>query len=375
MKIILFLTLLLFNANLFAQNDSLYDVNYDRPESPMFENQRQSEFQEIYLQYEEAIHNIEKKVRAEEVKKKLEEIEKLKAEFLQQTEREIQQARKEMYAAEAAAVREQETVRLSDEITEALTQKLSKEFEEKKNAEIAALTDRLRREVSEENRSTTQRILIISKYVFYLLLIALVILILYKMIKLLVRKKEKQRIKKLELRQWTDSYSKHLEDKKNYFTVEQEVQENIGKNPKEKELHLTAFQEAKRKTYQKKSVADIEKALEDYRDETDNNFELWNGQAKDEETMIAVYNEFDKKRKDYYVFGKGVVESFDSREKEGKNKLIKLLNTHGEILVQNGNKIEEIILPNCKKTDLRENFKKLVEEYRQLGKQFKEAKF
>ena len=65
-KIFMFICMIIISFSLYAQNESLYDANYDAPATYSDFNIEQYEFQKIYLQYEEAIKTITDAIRKDE---------------------------------------------------------------------------------------------------------------------------------------------------------------------------------------------------------------------------------------------------------------------------------------------------------------------
>lgn len=381
MKYILLLVIFLcINLNVIGEDLSLYDVNYDKPNKTLFYSQEQDKFQEIYLQYEFAISNIEKKIRAEEVQNKIKEIEKIKEELAIKTEKSIQQAREEIYSAEVASVREKELVRLTEELTREITQKLTQEFEEKKDAEISILREQLREEVSVENKSTTQRFLIIAQYVFYVIVVLIFILVILFSARKMKKTKLKKEAEEYSIKNYTEKYLSMLNKlKDNALTIisdEIEKMENLN----EKRLCSIAFGNATKVYFQRKklkSVEDYKKILSDSEVELENYFRRWNS-TENREELRGICNNFYSKKNDFYMIGCDISNSFKDREKKEEQDLSDLLKTYGGLLEKYAEQIESTILADFKCKDeenLKKNFSKMVVEYKKLSKQFREGNF
>lgn len=149
MKKILFLGIFFMLAELVtlvAQDRSLYDVNFDKPQNIVYYNEAQETFQRIFLQYEAAIVTAGEIIRQEEKERYFKEIENIKEAEKIRAENTIERVTQERYKNEIEAVRTQELARLTAELTEKINQelnaKLSAEYEEKKNVEITQLYDK-----------------------------------------------------------------------------------------------------------------------------------------------------------------------------------------------------------------------------------------
>ena len=119
--------------NVIAQNNPLYDVNYDPPKKIANYDNAFDEFQKIYLQYEDAIKTTSTIIRQEERDAYNKELEKFKEEERIRTDTTIEKMRLAIYGNEVESVRKQETERLTAELTEKisadLNQKLSAKYE------------------------------------------------------------------------------------------------------------------------------------------------------------------------------------------------------------------------------------------------------
>ena len=142
---------------LYAEESSLYDVNYDPPKNTATYDETSQAFQNIYLQYELAVRNSELDIRSNEQNVRQNEI--LKERQKAQTELKValKKQREEIYANEVELLRTHEREKLTLEINKKLsvelTEKFTKEYEDKKNVEVAALEKELRNTISLENEN------------------------------------------------------------------------------------------------------------------------------------------------------------------------------------------------------------------------------
>ena len=142
---------------LYAEESSLYDVNYDSPKNTATYDETSQAFQNIYLQYELAVRNSELDIRSNEQNVRQNEI--LKERQKAQTELKValKKQREEIYANEVELLRTHEREKLTLEINKKLsvelTEKFTKEYEDKKNVEVAALEKELRNTISLENEN------------------------------------------------------------------------------------------------------------------------------------------------------------------------------------------------------------------------------
>ena len=169
-------------SHIFAQDNVLYDVNYDEPLKTSNYDDSLAEFQKIYLQYEDAIKTTSTIIRQEERDTYNKELEKFKEEERIRTDTTIEKMRLAIYGNEVESVRKQETERLTAELTEKisadLNQELSAKYEKIKDDEIAKLYVDLKKQAYDETDATTQRVKSISsasaKIIIVILIIALI---------------------------------------------------------------------------------------------------------------------------------------------------------------------------------------------------------
>lgn len=160
-KAVFILTFFLCLFPIFSENESLYDVNYDKPENLLNYDDTLESFQQIYLQYEAAIKSLEDKIREDERQSKNSEVSKVREEEKQNLENAVEKTRENIYQNEIQNVREKETERLTNEITEKLTKELTEKFnsdyEKKLTESVSQKEKEIRDEVSLENASLKEK--------------------------------------------------------------------------------------------------------------------------------------------------------------------------------------------------------------------------
>lgn len=160
-KAVFILTFFLCLFPVFSENESLYDVNYDKPANLINYDDSLESFQQIYLQYEAAIKSLEDKIREDERQSKNSEVSKVREEEKLNLENAVEKTREDIYQNEIQDVREKETERLTNEITEKLTKELTEKFNsdyEKNLAESVSQKEKeIRDELSLENESLKEK--------------------------------------------------------------------------------------------------------------------------------------------------------------------------------------------------------------------------
>ena len=93
-KIFLILFALYIYMNVYSQSTDLYDVNFDAPTNiPPYDESTQV-FQDIYLQYEEAIRRSEESIRSEEKNIRQDDVQKFQENLSQEQEKAQQEQKK-----------------------------------------------------------------------------------------------------------------------------------------------------------------------------------------------------------------------------------------------------------------------------------------
>ena len=154
-RLFFFVLITLAITILYAEESSLYDVNYDPPKNTATYDETSQAFQNIYLQYELAVRNSELDIRSNEQNIRHNEIQKERQKAQTELKVALKKQREEIYANEVELLRTHEREKLTLEIHKKLsvelTEKFTKEYEDKKNVEVAALEKELRNTISLEN--------------------------------------------------------------------------------------------------------------------------------------------------------------------------------------------------------------------------------
>ena len=141
----------------YAQNNSLFDVNYDKPKHTLSYDESLQSFQNIYLQYETTIRNSELDIHDAEQTIRLNEKKADREQFNKELSEALKKQKEEIYATEIENLRTQERDKLANELREEISTQLNvqftTEFEKKKNEEIKRLEKELRDQISLENDS------------------------------------------------------------------------------------------------------------------------------------------------------------------------------------------------------------------------------
>lgn len=249
----------------FAQDNALYDVDYDEPGKTANYDDSLAEFQKIYLQYEDAIKTISTIIRKEEKEAYTKELEKFKEEEKIRTDTTIEKMRLAIYGNEVESVRKQETERLTTELTERisaeLNQELAAKYEKIKDDEIAKLYADLRKQAYDETDATTQRVKSISSASAKVIIIVLILALIFIGIKAIINAFKRKTEEKERFDSIVEEYVIRL---KAYngdpYHINEEIKKVYDQKEKEKTLHRKALQEA-----QNKYSGDL-KELQEYKD-------------------------------------------------------------------------------------------------------------
>lgn len=254
--------------HIFAQNNALYDANYDEPEKTAIYDDSLNAFQKIYLQYEDAITTAGNIIRQEEKAVYLKELENFKAEERARTNTTIEKMRQSIYGNEVESVRQQETERLTTELTEKisaeLNQELSAKYEKIKNDEIAELYADLKKKAYNETEATTQRVKSISSASAQVIIIVLILAIIIIGIQKII---DRHRQKVAEKDRFDSIVEEYIIRLKAYngepYHITVEINKVYGQKDKEKSFHMKALAEA-----ENRYSGDL-KELQEYKDEFD----------------------------------------------------------------------------------------------------------
>lgn len=355
-------------THIFAQDNALYDVNYDKPGKTANYDDSLAEFQKIYLQYEDAIKITGNLIRQEEKDIYNKELDKFKAAERLRTDTTIEKMRQAIYNNELESVRQQEIERLTAELTEKisadLNQKLSAKYEKIKNDEIAKLYADLKKQAYDETDATTQRVKSISSASAQVIIIVLILALIFIGIKAIIDRHKQKVAEKDKFDSLVEEYVIRL---KAYngdpYHIDLEINKVYGQKEKEKTLRIKALKEA-----QNKYSGDL-KELQDYRDVFDNYtskfrnyFNSWK-----EDNYQQISNYFKGIYGDYKKTGQELYKSFEFRtdadKKNAKGLLDIISNELGDFSKDIGHKdVDEKFLND--KTQLANDFAVLAKSFK-----------
>ena len=245
--------------NVIAQNNPLYDVNYDAPEKIANYDNAFDEFQKIYLQYESAIKTTNDIIRQEEKEAYQKELNNFKIEETIRTNKTISEMRKAIYGNEVESVRKQETERLTNELTEKISteleQKFSSEYEKIKNDEISEIYESLRAEAYKETSAITQRVKSVSTAIAIVFIFVISILIIIFLIRNTIETKATHKSLVNEYLIRLKAYNGEP------YNISQEINKAYGNNAKQKIIRMKALSDAQN------LYTDNIKEIQDYKDE------------------------------------------------------------------------------------------------------------
>lgn len=358
--------------HIFAQNNALYDANYDEPEKTANYDDSLAEFQKIYLQYENAIKTTGDIIRQEEKAAYLKELEDFKAAERVRTDTTIEEMRKSIYGNEVESVRQQETERLTTELTERisadLNQELSAKYEKIKNDEIAELYESLKKRAYDETEATTQRVKSISSASAQVIIIVLILAIIIIGIQKII---DRHRQKVAEKDRFDSIVEEYIIRLKAYngepYHITVEINKVYGQKDKEKSFHMKALTEA-----ENRYSGDL-KELEEYKNEFDsyttsfrNYFKAW---KEDNYQQISGY------LKDIYFnykkTGQELYKSIESRTDADK----KNANDRLEIISKELENFSKDIERKNVDANFKEDKKQLAKDFADLATSFKKGEF
>ena len=373
-------------GKLYGQGNSLLDVNYDKPESTTSYSKGQEEFQQIYLQYEEAIKNIENKIRAEEVANKLAEIERVKKverdnylaeiEKIRKQESEnasdaIDEARKNIYENEVKLVREQETAKLTEEITADVTARLTADFEKQKNDEVERIRKQLKKEISQANHSTTERFRIVAPYIFGLIILFVIVL---WGIKVVDKKKFKNHLKNHYITILKSNSEKIAKDE-----IADELKKTYGKS---RILHEAAYREALneyKKIEKLFSVEECKENIGNHIEEIEKTFSKWNKicDCADFGTLNELCDRFENCKGQLGLTGAEIVNSFGKRDSGDISDLKEYLKAISKRLVDFSESIKALKnnIPEDIANKMEDKLENISKKYSSLANQFSRGVF
>ena len=369
------LLMAIFMSHIFAQDNALYDVNYDKPEKTAIYDDSMAEFQKIYLQYEDAIKITGDLIRQEEKDTYNKELEKFKAAERLRTDTTIEKMRQAIYSNEVESVRQQEIDRLTAELTERisadLNQKLSAEYEKIKNDEIAKLYADLKKQAYDETDATTQRVKSISSASAQVIIVILIIALIFIGISAILGRIKRKTEEKEKFDTLVTLYSYQLKDYNGKtYTITQKIQE-CKKNEKEKNLRLKALKVAEN------HYSGNLKEFQEYKDEFESykkKFSLYMGDnvwKNDKFDFNKISVELKAIYKNYKTTGQELFYSLESRTDADKRDSKNLLSITSSELKDLSNDLDKKTIDK----QFSKEKKQLAKDFAKLAKSFEKGEF
>ena len=410
---------------LYAEESSLYDVNYDPPKNTATYDETSQAFQNIYLQYELAVRNSELDIRSNEQNVRQNEI--LKERQKAQTELKValKKQREEIYANEVELLRTHEREKLTLEINKKLsvelTEKFTKEYEDKKNVEVAALEKELRNTISLENenlkaqfkdevrnelqseyelkKNTELKILAKQqrkkifeethtvterfKILAVIIIVAIGVIVLFILVKFIVKLKSDKDEEKLREQNKKDLINyvsntylnelKRFDGKTAVLDAIKKIRSDIdnstvGEN--EKSIRRRAIEIAEERYNQYKATCTIEeyKSLFNSLD-AKKIFNNWNASNDDSEMKRGLCNEFMTKINDYNKFA---TEAYNSNNE--KDEIAKMFKIYVKPLENTANQVKVLSQAELQE-DIKNYLIDISEKYMDLSKKFEKGEF
>ena len=410
---------------LYAEESSLYDVNYDPPKNTATYDETSQAFQNIYLQYELAVRNSELDIRSNEQNVRQNEI--LKERQKAQTELKValKKQREEIYANEVELLRTHEREKLTLEINKKLsvelTEKFTKEYEDKKNVEVAALEKELRNTISLENenlkaqfkdevrnelqseyelkKNTELKILAKQqrkkifeethtvterfKILAVIIIVAIGVIVLFILVKFIVKLKSDKDEEKLREQNKKDLINyvsntylnelKRFDGKTAVLDAIKKIRSDIdnstvGEN--EKSIRRRAIEIAEERYNQYKATCTIEeyKSLFNSLD-AKKIFNNWNAFNDDSEMKRGLCNEFMTKINDYNKFA---TEAYNSNNE--KDEIAKMFKIYVKPLENTANQVKVLSQAELQE-DIKNYLIDISEKYMDLSKKFEKGEF
>ena len=410
---------------LYAEESSLYDVNYDPPKNTATYDETSQAFQNIYLQYELAVRNSELDIRSNEQNVRQNEI--LKERQKAQTELKValKKQREEIYANEVELLRTHEREKLTLEINKKLsvelTEKFTKEKKKKKNVEVAALEKELRNTISLENenlkaqfkdevrnelqseyelkKNTELKILAKQqrkkifeethtvterfKILAVIIIVAIGVIVLFMLVKFIVKLKADKDEEKLREQNKKDLINyvsntylnelKRFDGKTAVLDAIKKIRSDIdnstvGEN--EKSIRRRAIEIAEERYNQYKATCTIEeyKSLFNSLD-AKKIFNNWNASNDDSEMKRGLCNEFMTKINDYNKFA---TEAYNSNNE--KDEIAKMFKIYVKPLENTANQVKVLSQAELQE-DIKNYLIDISEKYMDLSKKFEKGEF
>lgn len=410
---------------LYAEESSLYDVNYDPPKNTATYDETSQAFQNIYLQYELAVRNSELDIRSNEQNVRQNEI--LKERQKAQTELKValKKQREEIYANEVELLRTHEREKLTLEIHKKLsvelTEKFTKEYEDKKNVEVAALEKELRNTISLENenlkaqfkdevrnelqseyelkKNTELKILAKQqrkkileethtvterfKILAVIIIVAIGVIVLFMLVKFIVKLKADKDEEKLREQNKKDLINyvsstylnelKRFDGKTTVLDAIKKIRSDIDNSTvdeNEKSIRRCAIEIAEERYNQYKATCTIEeyKSLFNSLD-AKKIFNNWNAYNDDSEMKRGLCNEFMTKINDYNKFA---TEAYNSNNE--KDEIAKMFKIYVKPLENTANQVKGLSQKELQE-DIKNYLIDISEKYMDLSKKFEKGEF
>lgn len=363
-------------SHIFAQDNVLYDVNYDEPLKTSNYDDSLAEFQKIYLQYEDAIKIAGNIIRQEEKDAYNKELEKFKEQERIRTDTTIEKMRLAIYGKEVESLRKQETERLTAELTEKisadLNQELSAKYEKIKDDEIAKLYVDLKKQAYDETDATTQRVKSISSASAKVIIVVLIIALIFIGIRAIISKIKRKTEEKEKFDTLVTLYSYQLKDYNgNTYHITQKIEKEYIKNEKEKNLRMKALKMAEN------HYSGNLKELQEYEDEFESykkKFSLYMGDnvwENDKFDFNKISVELKAIYKNYKTTGQELFYSLESRTDADKRDSKNLLSITSSELKDLSNDLDKKTID---KQSSKEK-KQLAKDFAKLAKSFEKGEF
>ena len=363
-------------SHIFAQDNMLYDVNYDESLKTSNYDDSLAEFQKIYLQYEDAIKIAGNIIRQEEKDAYNKELEKFKEQERIRTDTTIEKMRLAIYGKEVESVRKQETERLTAELTEKisadLNQELSAKYEKIKDDEIAKLYVDLKKQAYDETDATTQRVKSISSASAKVIIVVLIIALIFIGIRAIISKIKRKTEEKEKFDTLITLYSYQLKDYNgNTYHITQKIEKEYIKNEKEKNLRMKALKMAEN------HYSGNLKELQEYEDEFESykkKFSLYMGDnvwENDKFDFNKISVELKAIYKNYKTTGQELFYSLESRTDADKRDSKNLLSITSSELKDLSNDLDKKTID---KQSSKEK-KQLAKDFAKLAKSFEKGEF
>lgn len=362
--------------HIFAQDNALYDANYDEPLKTANYDDSLDMFQKIYLQYEDAIKITGNIIRQEEKDAYNKALEDFKAAEKIRTDTTIEKMRLAIYGNEVESVRKQETERLTAELTERITanlnQEISAKYEKIKNDEIAKLYADLKKQAYDETDATTQRVKSISSASAQVIIIVLILALIFIGIKAIINAFKRKTEEKEKFITFVTIYSYQLRDYNgNTHPITEKIQQECRKNEKERKLRMDALKKAENQ------YSGNLKEVQEYKDEFagyKNKFSMYMGDnvwTNDNFDYNKISEELKKIYKNYKTTGQDLFFSLEPRTDADKREVKNLFSIiSGEL-----KELSEDIDSKTVEKQFSKAKKQLAKNFANLAKSFEKGEF